>query len=64
MRESNPSKAKTLVREAEIKMFRRYLEIATSSDGDDERAEIQNALDDLWAVAAHISSENNFALSA
>ena len=57
MSELHPSSAKALVREAEITMFKRYVEIADSPDGDDERVQIQNALDDLWAVAVHISNQ-------
>jgi hypothetical protein len=64
MSELHPSSAKAVVREAEITMFKRYVEIAASPDGEDERVQIQNALDDLWAVAVHISKQKTLTFSA
>jgi hypothetical protein len=52
MRELNPAKATTLVRQAETAMFKRYMEIADSPDAYGERVQMENALDDLSAVKA------------
>jgi hypothetical protein len=54
MRELNRVRLQFLVTDAEMAVLTRYKEIADSPDHDDERVEMSNALEDLYAVRRNL----------